>query len=209
MKAKDLIGERFGRLVVTGRADDLSRKNPRWNCICDCGVKTVSQGGALRSGAQKSCGCLQREVATKHGMENTLTYTTWAQMKSRCMNPKHRSYPGYGGRGITVCARWMMFESFLEDMGEKPKGKYSIDRVDNNGGYCKENCRWTDSVTQNNNRRNTAYYTHEGKTQSLTLWARERGMPAATVKSRIRLGWNIEDALNVEIDKSKSTKQKR
>lgn len=142
-------------------------------------------------------------------MENTLTYTTWAQMKSRCMNPKHRSYPGYGGRGITVCARWMMFESFLEDMGEKPKGKYSIDRVDNNGGYCKENCRWTDSVTQNNNRRNTAYYTHEGKTQSLTLWARERGMPAATVKSRIRLGWNIEDALNVEIDKSKSTKQKR
>src|SRR5438045_635072 len=147
-KAKNLVGLRFNRLVVTARADDLSLGNPRWHCQCDCGSETVAQGGALTTGRQKSCGCLQRETATKHGMEGSLTYTTWAQMKARCLNPEHRSYALYGGRGITVSESWLKFENFFSDMGVKPKGK-SLDRIDNDGNYESGNCRWATLFEQN------------------------------------------------------------
>lgn len=208
MKAIDLVGQRFGKLVVVSRAENLSRGNPRWNCVCDCGGGTVAQGSALRTGRHVSCGCLQRQIATKHGMEKTDTYTVWAQMKARCLNPLHRSYPGYGGRGITVCQKWMDFEGFLEDMGEKPLGKYSLDRIDNNGSYCKENCRWADAKTQANNRGTNHYFEINGIRRSLTEWAEAFGISPITVRSRLKLGWDISKALSHQVDKRKATKSK-
>jgi hypothetical protein len=129
-------------------------------------------------------------------------------MKARCLNHDHKSYAGYGGRGITICEKWLRFEGFLEDMGEKPKGKYSLDRIDNSGGYSKENCRWTDAKTQCNNKRNNRMLTIDGVTQSLTLWAEQYNISPMTVRSRLKLGWDTIDALAHPVDKRKATKAK-
>lgn len=129
-------------------------------------------------------------------------------MKARCLNPKHKSYGGYGGRGITVCEKWLQFEGFYEDMGEKPEGKYSLDRIDNNGGYSKDNCRWVDSKTQSNNKRNNVMLAIDGVTQSLTLWAEHYNISPITVRSRLKLGWDTIDALTRPVDKRKASKAK-
>lgn len=207
-QTKSLVGERFGFLVVMSEAERLSAKNARWNCVCDCGNTVAVQAGVLKSGRQVSCGCYHKREATTHGMEGTLIYTTWSQMKARCLNKGHKHYGIYGGRGITVCKKWLTFEGFFEDMGEKPEGKYSLDRIDNNGGYSKENCRWADAKTQNNNRSNNRLLTVNGVTQSLTLWAEQYGISPVTVRSRLKLGWNTIDALSHPVDKRKATKAK-
>lgn len=208
MKALDLVGQRFGKLVVVSRAETLSKGNARWNCVCDCGGTTTVQGGTIRTGRQLSCGCLQREKATKHGMEKTDTYTVWAQMKARCLNPNHRSFPRYGGRGIEVCQKWMDFQGFLEDMGEKPIGKFSLDRIDNNGSYCKENCRWTDSKTQSNNKGNNHTLTVNGISRTVTEWAEAFDISPITLRSRLRAGWDVNKALTYPVNARKASKSR-
>ncbi len=152
----DMTKQKFGKLFVTGRAANGKRTQARWNCVCDCGGKVTVYGYSLRDGHTKSCGCLSKETtierSTTHGMCGTATYSTWNCMKTRCENPKTKNYKNYGGRGITVCGRWDKFENFLEDMGEKPEG-LSIERVDNNKGYFKENCKWATCTEQSRNRR--------------------------------------------------------
>lgn len=202
----DLTGMRFGRLVVTAKAPLLSAKNTRWECRCDCGNTTIAQSGALRGGRNNSCGCLQRDTATKHGQEGSLTYTVWAQMKARCLNQKHKSYKDYGARGITVCERWMLFENFFDDMGEKPDG-LSLDRKDNSLGYYKDNCRWADDMEQNNNRRSSRILEHEGQKKSVAEWARIYGISPISIRSRLKLNWDVHKALTTPIDKRKASKQ--
>ena len=142
----DLIDKRFGRLVVLKRADNNKHGQLMWICLCSCGIEKIIRGNNLKSGDTKSCGCLHREIMTQHAHckngEMSKTYESWHQMIQRCINPNHPSHSNYGGRGITVCERWEKFENFLEDMGEHPGIGYSIDRIDNSKGYCKENCRW-------------------------------------------------------------------
>lgn len=174
MRLLDLVGQIFGKLTVLSRAGRNKRRHALWLCVCSCGQKTTVSGDSLRRGDTKSCGCLQRENATKantkHGhaarraknRRRTSIYNAWVSMKSRCLNERDRGFPNYGGRGIIVCERWLCFEAFLEDMGERPsnpkgwKSKrpyYTLDRIDNDGNYERGNCRWADAETQNSNRR--------------------------------------------------------
>lgn len=152
----DITGQRFGRLVVLRRLGSAKYGESTWLCRCDCSKNKVILGHSLRQGLTKSCGCLQRERASqtkkKHGASTTETYYIWAGMRTRCKNPKATPYKNYGGRGISVCERWNSFDNFLADMGERPPG-LSIDRIDNDGNYEPDNCRWATQSEQTGNQR--------------------------------------------------------
>jgi len=160
MKRNDLVGECYGLLLVTGISHTCARSNVVWACVCACGAKTTAYAYDLRSGKVVSCGCYGRSgLAVKHGMARSgvgrsKTYTVWAAMLQRCVNPKDKNYKNYGGRGITVCKRWLKFENFLADMGE-PLAGLSIDRKNNERGYTPSNCYWATREEQSFNKRNT------------------------------------------------------
>lgn len=145
---------KYGRLTVIEFAD-VKGGNKRYLCLCDCGNKKVIAGTSLRTGATKSCGCLNLEKKRTrdnvHGLHGTKIHKSWSAMIQRCTNPNNPKYYRYGGRGITVCERWKKFKNFLEDMGI-PKQHLSLDRIDNNGNYEPSNCRWASSLVQGNNR---------------------------------------------------------
>ena len=133
----------------------------------------------------------------QHGLSNTPEYEIWLQIKGRCLNPRNKRYKYYGGRGITICQEWIdSFPKFLEDIGKRPYPKATLDRIDVNKGYFKENCRWTDWVTQSQNRRSAHLLTYKGKTMSMRQWAEETGLPLKRIKQRIlNYHWSVEKTL--------------
>lgn len=153
-RAPDLTGQVFGSLVVTERSGTTPGGVATWVCICQCGKETVCRANHLRSGRSKSCGCGR----TPHGHTSgriSSTYVSWASMLTRCRNPNQSGFEYWGGRGITVCEKWMSFENFLADMGERPAGK-TLDRFpDVNGNYEPGNCRWATPKEQRANQRKT------------------------------------------------------
>jgi hypothetical protein len=201
---KDITGLRFGRLVVLNRVPSV--KNSRWLCLCDCGQEKEVSAPGLKTGQIKSCGCLNKELASirnsKHGHTKNYTptkaYISWCNMKRRCFDQSNKRFNRYGGRGITVCDRWVnSFENFIEDMGEPPVG-HSLERIDNNGNYCPENCRWASRSDQMKNRRNAVLITYNGKTQNLVDWANETGLKPDTIAARLNLyKWSVEKALTI------------
>jgi hypothetical protein len=200
MKNFDITGQTFGSLTVVGRTDE-QRTRSVWNCLCVCGKPVICTTGNLRSKTSTKCQCAFREGArkrqTKHALNRTPEHRTWSGMKNRFENPLNRSYPQYGGSGITVDPSWQLFETFLADMGTKPSPKHSLDRYpDQNGPYSPENCRWATRLEQANNKRNNHELTFNGKSMNISQWAREIGISEDTLERRINLlGWPTEKAL--------------
>lgn len=134
--------------------------------------------------------------------------TSWGQMIARCYDPMHPKYPRYGGRGIRVCDRWICRRLFLEDMGERPNGK-TLNRIDNDGDYCPENCEWADHHTQQQNRHDNRSITFNGETKCLTEWERATGLRRKTIARRLQLGWTIEQALTTPVSQKQNPAGRR
>lgn len=153
-KLIDISGKTYDRLTVIRKVQNKNQKhNTHWLCRCTCGKETVVSKPNLTSGHTKSCGCLNKDIITKHGKYKTAEYKTWCAIHSRCKNHKLKGYKNYGGRGISVCERWGSFENFLSDMGKRPSSKHSIERVDVNGNYEPSNCKWATTKEQSINTR--------------------------------------------------------
>lgn len=190
---ENLVGKKFGRLQVVA-FDHMDKKgNSYWLCECECGNTSIVRRSHLISGDTASCGCkltdFNKQNHTKHGMTNEPIYKSWYSMKHRCNNPNAANYDGYGGRGITVCNEWNDFNDFYEwsiSHGYRPG--LSIDRIDNNGNYSPENCRWTTSSEQANNKRDTIFVTYNGQTRSIAQWARLFDVIYSTLSRRIKRG---------------------
>lgn len=201
---KDLTGRKFGRLTAIRRVekpDGAKTRGPYWECLCDCLALVVVAASCLVGGSTQSCGCLRRELNIqkaqrniRHGMSHTKIYHVWWSMMQRCYNPNHPSYAHYGGRGIAVCGKWHSLESFYEDMGHPPRG-LSIERIDNNGNYCPENCKWGTNEEQNNNRSISHFVEYNGEKLTLSQCSRKFGINKHTLRGRLERGWSAERAL--------------
>ena len=185
----DLVGQRFGRLVVSGRVPGSA-----WLCRCDCGRSKIVTTSNIRGGNSTSCGCKTDEARTTHGMTHTREYKTWKAMKHRCQ-PQNPNAEHYFERGIAVCKEWSDFMVFLRDMGKHPGKGYDLDRINNDLGYSKENCRYVSRSINLNNRRCNRRVTFDGRTQTIADWAVETGINYRTLNNRINRGWPIEKAL--------------
>lgn len=199
---EDLTGKVFGRLTVIERTDDYvypsGRRRPAWRCICERGGETVALASNLKRGTTTSCGCFQKENMSKlkktHGgyANNEPLYMVWLDIRKRCLSPKSRKYADYGGRGIAICEQWAdSYVAFREwSLNNGYHKGLSIDRIDVNGSYSPENCRWTNSLTQQNNRRCNINVTYQNQTHTLKEWSRIRGINYQTLYTRHKLGWD-------------------
>lgn len=210
----DLTGQRFNRLLVLSEAARKDGgKSRAWLCRCDCSKEVEVRQRNLTCGKAQSCGCLARERAAvrirrvidgnvTHGMsrDGSPEYAAWHHMRQRCLDPGYRTYPDYGGRGITICERWNSFVVFLEDMGPRPSSAHSLDRIDVNSNYEPANCRWADHKTQQRNRRSNRLIEFNGETKPLSAWAEQYGIPMVRVHQRIVIyKWSVEEALTTPV----------
>lgn len=201
----DLTGQTFGRLTVLELAARHPKQGLLWHCRCSCGAHLLVMSVSLRSGNTRSCGCLSREGAAqratarnfKHGATTggaPFWHQRWAAMMARCHDPANKRYPRYGGRGIVVCDRWHDPVNFHADMGDPPPG-HTLDRIDNDGPYSPENCRWADAITQARNRSNVRQITYNGVTLTMQEWANKIGIDQSTLNRRLTR-WGVERALD-------------
>lgn len=202
-------GIRFGRLVTTGEYTVMPKWGTTlWVCKCECGTIKAVMPCKLRNKRTNSCGCTQGHPKHRHAGDGTgkgrsRIYACWLHIMNRCYNKKDKNYRHYGGRGIFVCKRWHKFKNFLEDMAPRPAG-LSIDRIDNNGGYNKRNCRWATSFEQSTNRRDIRMVEYKGERLPLFVLANKLGIKKYILYSRVFVSkWSLERAINEPINKAR------
>ncbi len=195
----NIAGQRYGSWTALHRDGYIYGKQVAWICRCECGTVRRLGGSNLRRGETTNCGCQQRKAlgdrARSHGKITHRLYRTWVSMHERCRSPKHVGYPRYGGRGITVCTEWSDFAVFLADMEATWRPGLTLDRRDNDGNYCPNNCRWATPEEQARSRCNTRYVTFGSETRPLAEWAEITGLRRSVIEQRLRNGWTPERAL--------------
>ena len=194
MELIDLTGKQFGRLAVLQRSKNIiyssGRSATAWICECDCGRKTIVTTANLRSGHTTSCGCTK--VRHGHARKERL-YNIWVGMRQRCRDKNAHGYENYGGRGITICPEWDDYAVFREwAMSAGYQDDLTIDRIDVDGNYCPENCRWATAEEQANNMTKNRMITYRGETMSMSRWAERLGISYGTMNHRIQRGWSME-----------------
>lgn len=193
---KDISGQKFGRLTVQSFSHTDAHRRATWVCLCDCGKTALVAGISLRNGHTASCGCLfdeRAELGTlRHGYSNTPVWNAWVRMRSRCDKTSMDRFENYGGRGISYCDRWSVFENFLEDMGEPPEAG-TLERKNVNDNYTKENCEWISADAQYSNKTTTLWVEFQGKRHSFRDLVKASGLKYDTAYARFKTyGWPIE-----------------
>jgi hypothetical protein len=203
--AIDLTGQKFGRWLVIKRYQTIPKT--KYLCRCECGTERLVAHGDLRNGKSRSCGCLKRDLTiarnTTHGdSHHERLWRIWNNMKNRCSNPNIDTFHRYGGRGIKVCDEWeQSYESFREwSLSNGYTDNLSIDRIDNDGNYEPNNCRWVTSKIQSRNTVRNNRYSIENETRTLIEWCELHSINYRTVKSRLSRGWSFEDAITREVE---------
>lgn len=195
----DLTGQQFRFLTVL-RRHGVSKNRITWVCHCVCGKKIVCTGKSLRNGGKRSCGCKKGEMCVEtmgtHGVSRHPLYGCWLNMIRRCSDKEGKNWRNYGGRGITVCQRWMKLENFIADMGDSYVPGLTLDREDNDLGYSKGNCRWVDYVVQNNNQRGNAFIDTPKGRMTISQASQAFGINRNALQSRLRRGMSVEEALD-------------
>lgn len=198
-----MIGATFGKLTVID--GPIRNKRTYWLCRCGCGTEKAIRQDHLTGGRIVSCGCFRKELIGNsnktHGMSNTRIYRIWKGLRNRCENENIPQYSDWGGRGITVCDEWRNFKPFYEwAMSHGYSDDLSIDRIDNNGNYCPENCRWVTEKEQALNRRSNIYLTHDGVTKHISEWDKVIGSKkSGRVRARLNAGWSVADAVTIHV----------
>lgn len=216
-KVIDLVGQKFGRLTVLEQSGYYTRPNGKreacWKCICDCGTTKIVRGSALRDGTTVSCGCYCREIHTIHGgcigRKNERLYAVWTNIKGRCYTITDDAYGLYGGRGIKMCDEWHYdYGSFREwalNNGYDETAhshQCTLDRIDPNGNYCPENCRWADPEVQQNNKRTNFIIEYCGEERTLAQWSKILDVDMIVLWSRLRkYKWTVEKAFTTPVRK--------
>lgn len=199
-KIIDILGQRFGRLLVIerlGKKPGITGRAIYWLCECDCGSIVEVSGVELRRGNTVSCGCYSIDRSTIHNGRHTRLYSIWGTLVKRCENNKYKGYKNYGGRGITLCKEWREFKNFQKWARESGyEDTLTIDRIDNNGNYCPENCRWVDMKVQNRNKRSNRIISFGNDACCMSEWGERIGEKGQLIRDRIdKLGWTIKEAL--------------
>ncbi len=202
-KLIDLTSLKFGKLSVMVRLSNNQYGSSQWLCQCNCGKETVVLGCDLTGNKTKSCGCLRIQHGHNTALKKSKIYIVWGHIIQRCTNLNDKDYHNYGGRRIAVCHRWRKFKNFLIDMGEPPTKQHSIDRINNNGNYCKSNCRWATPKQQARNRKSNRKLSYHNKTQGIVEWRKETGIREYVIRQRLKHHWSIKRTLTTSVRKQK------
>lgn len=194
---KDLAGKVFGRLTAVKPSGKYIDNKQVWKCYCECGNIVEVVGTSLTQGTTQSCGCLAiervSETNTKHGMSQERIYNIWNGMMGRCYNQKAKFYNDYGGRGIYVCDEWYDVNNFVEwALVNGYNKKLTIDRIDVNGNYEPDNCRWITNKEQQNNKRNNVFIEYQGETKTLQQWSEILEINHTVIRNRLKRGWSLD-----------------
>lgn len=199
MKKLYLAGKIVGSLTVLKEVGKNRFGEYMWECLCVCGSTSIMRGTVLKRHRVKFCAKCRnannRKASSSHGLSKTRIYSIWCGVKKRCYNPSEEAYKNYGGRGIIMCKRWQIFENFYQDMYPTYMDDLTLDRINNNGNYTPRNCRWATHKQQAKNTRKSVFLTLEGTEKNVIDWAELSDTKPAIILSRIRRGWEIQDAI--------------